>query len=160
MIIRIAILAACAGTLALAQADIARASYGAASESGSLARLTDVEAEPVIVLAQNGRSVSGSNIWSGGISTSRSRVAPKAGKNGVWVQPGDYDGDGRGRFRTRGRHSSATVRGIRMKKPGTARETKELTGTLVLNPRSDRKKGGNGVETCGASRNCERVRRR
>ena len=41
MKMRIAILAACASTLALAQADVARANYGAALESKSLAWTND-----------------------------------------------------------------------------------------------------------------------
>ena len=76
MTMRIAILAACAGTLDLAQADRARASYGTASGSESPAKLTEVGAEPVVVLAQNIQNVSGNNTWSGG--NSRSRAALKA----------------------------------------------------------------------------------
>ena len=53
MTMRIAILAACAGTLALAQADVAQANYSAASESKTLVRIADVGSEPVIVVAQS-----------------------------------------------------------------------------------------------------------
>jgi hypothetical protein len=42
MKLRIAILAACASTLALAQVDVARANYNAASGSKSLVRITDI----------------------------------------------------------------------------------------------------------------------
>ena len=51
MTMRIAILAACAGTLALALADVARANYSVASESKTLVRNADVGPEPVIVIA-------------------------------------------------------------------------------------------------------------
>ena len=53
MTMRIAILAACAGTLALAQADVAQANYAPASESKTLVRNADVGVEPAIVVAQN-----------------------------------------------------------------------------------------------------------
>jgi hypothetical protein len=49
MKMRIAIFAACASTLALAQADIARANFGAASESKRLVRVADVGPKPMIV---------------------------------------------------------------------------------------------------------------
>jgi hypothetical protein len=49
MKIRIAILAACASTLALAQADVARANSITASESKSLVRIADVGPKPIIV---------------------------------------------------------------------------------------------------------------
>jgi hypothetical protein len=52
MKLRIAILAACASTLVLAQADVARANYGAAFESTSAVRITHVGLE-TIKLAQN-----------------------------------------------------------------------------------------------------------
>jgi hypothetical protein len=49
MKIRIAILAACAGTLTLAQADVARANSVTASETKSLVRIADVGPKPMIV---------------------------------------------------------------------------------------------------------------
>jgi hypothetical protein len=52
MKIRIAILAACASTLALAQADVARANYGAASESKIAVSVGESGAEPALVFAQ------------------------------------------------------------------------------------------------------------
>ena len=52
MTIRIAILAACAGTLVLAQADVARASYETASESKDPVSSTDVGPVPAIMVAQ------------------------------------------------------------------------------------------------------------
>lgn len=52
MNIRIAILAACAGTFALAQADVAQANYSAASGSKTLVKIADVGSEPAIVVAQ------------------------------------------------------------------------------------------------------------
>jgi hypothetical protein len=51
MKMRIAILATCAGTLAVAQADVARANYDAASESKSPVRITDVGPEPAVRMA-------------------------------------------------------------------------------------------------------------
>ena len=51
MKMRNAILAACASLLALAQADVARAHYGAASESKSRVRIADVGPKPLIVVA-------------------------------------------------------------------------------------------------------------
>lgn len=53
MKIRIAVLAACASTLALAQADVAQANYSAAFESKSPVRITDVGPVPAIMVAQN-----------------------------------------------------------------------------------------------------------
>ena len=49
MKMRTAIFAACASTLALAQTDVARANYGAASESKSLVRIADVGPKPMLV---------------------------------------------------------------------------------------------------------------
>jgi hypothetical protein len=49
MKIRTAIFAACASTLAVAQTDVARANFGAASESKSLVRIADVGPKPMIV---------------------------------------------------------------------------------------------------------------
>ena len=50
---RIAILAACAGMLVLAQADFARGNYDAACEAKGPVRSTDVGPEPTIMVAQN-----------------------------------------------------------------------------------------------------------
>ena len=61
MKIRIAIIAACVGTLALAQAELAQANYGVASESKPV-RVTDSGPEPVIVLAGETVVVTGSRI--------------------------------------------------------------------------------------------------
>jgi len=68
---RIAILAACASTLALAQADVARANYGAASESKGPVRITDVGSEPVIVVAQS--KDGGGNVDIGAFETQRQK---------------------------------------------------------------------------------------
>jgi hypothetical protein len=51
MKMKIAILAACVGTVALAQADIARANYAAAYELKSFLRISDVRTGPVFVRA-------------------------------------------------------------------------------------------------------------
>ena len=48
---KIAILAACASTFALAQANPTQAAYAGAAESKILVRITDVGPEPMIVLA-------------------------------------------------------------------------------------------------------------
>jgi hypothetical protein len=47
MKMRIAIIAACASTLALAQADVARANYITASESKSLVGIAEIGSEPM-----------------------------------------------------------------------------------------------------------------
>ena len=49
MKIRIAIFAACASTLALAQIDVARADFGTASECKSLVRIANVGPKPMLV---------------------------------------------------------------------------------------------------------------
>jgi len=62
MNIRIAILAACAGTLVLAQINLAQAAHVGAAESTSLARTTEVGSGPATMLAQSIISTSRSNI--------------------------------------------------------------------------------------------------
>ena len=102
MTIRIAILAACAGTLALTQPDIALANYSAASDSGGPASSTAAGAEPVIVLAQSAIVTSRSNITRpskraegnqamGDVSTTRGRkVQPaKTGKDPIFDRWGN-----------------------------------------------------------------------
>ena len=91
MNIRIAILAACASTLALTQADVARANYDAASESKAIVKTAGVGLEPTIVFAQNASiSTTRSNIKRSGraetndalmgVSTTRGRVTSVRGK--------------------------------------------------------------------------------
>ena len=141
MTMRIAILAACASTLTLAAATGAFAQstpnpipgvnilYGQKAGAGT--------AQPSI--SDQGAAGNLSNYRSrqkvqGGLpghKTSRTFLDGNAsvGTRGVRVQAGDYDGDGRAEFRTRGRNSSATVRGIRTEKPSAAGTTRG-SGTL------------------------------
>jgi hypothetical protein len=77
MTIRIAILVACAGTLALAQSDMARANTTGAFESKNTARVTEIGPESIIVVAQN---QGGSQVQEVVVTGSRVPKLPKAGK--------------------------------------------------------------------------------
>lgn len=71
MNIRIAIIAACAGTLALTQADSAQANYSVASGPKTLVGIAGVGQEPAIIVAQGAP-----------ISTSRSNIKHPSQKAG------------------------------------------------------------------------------
>jgi hypothetical protein len=89
---RIGLLAACASTLVLMQADLAQAGYGALPGSRVPARTAETGPEPAIVLAQSAIVTSRSNIKRptkaaernsalGAVSTTRGRtLQPGAGK--------------------------------------------------------------------------------
>jgi hypothetical protein len=72
---KIAILAACVGTLALAQADVARATYSAASAAKSAIGMNDVGSQPVIVVATV-VNTSHSNIRHPGVKSKKTKTAP------------------------------------------------------------------------------------
>ena len=83
---RIAIIAACAGTLVLASADLTLANPAGALEPRSAARITDVAPDAAIKLAQNAAIVtSRSNIKHPGVKkekpktgTGKSRISDQA----------------------------------------------------------------------------------
>jgi hypothetical protein len=79
MTIRIAIIAACAGTFALAQADFAQATYAAAPASKSVIGMNDVRSQPVIVVATL-INISHSNIRHPGVKSKETKTAPALSK--------------------------------------------------------------------------------
>jgi hypothetical protein len=117
---RIGLLAACASTLVLLQADLAQAGYGALPGSRVPARTAETGPEPAIVLAQSAIVPSRSNIKRptraaeansalGQVSTTRGRKLPlvepavggKPPSRLIGPALGDVNGDGR-RNRTTG----------------------------------------------------------
>ena len=133
MTMRIAILAACAGTLTLAAMTgafaqssnqrIPGSGFGTAQPS-----ITDQGyAGPGNATASRGR-ISRSHKKSGTFLDGSASF----GMRDVTVRPGDYDGDGRAKFRTKGRYSAATVRGIRMGRPGTSQAGKTTGEPIVI----------------------------
>ena len=139
MTMRIAILAACAGTLTLA------AMTGAFAQSSNQ-RIPGSgfgTAQPSITdqgYAGPGNATASRGRISRSPSTRRaelfSTVAHRFGMRDVTVRPGDYDGDGRAKSRTKGRYSAATVRGIRMGRPGTSQAGKTTGEPIVSSNKS------------------------
>jgi hypothetical protein len=143
MTMRNAILAACAGALALAAATGAFAQSSRQRLPGSDIGAFEGKPAPGQLQRQPGPGTAQPSISdqgaAGNLTSYRALPKPRVGLPGakkgrafldgnasvgtrrVGVQVGDYDGDGRrGRFRTHGKNSAATVRGVRMERPGTA----------------------------------------
>jgi hypothetical protein len=142
MTMRIAILAACASTLALAATTGAFAQSSNNRLPGSDIGAFEGKPAPGRLHRQPGAGTAQPSISdqaaAGNLTSYRAVPKPRDGLPGakkgrafldgdasvgtrrVGVQVGDYDGDGRrDGFRTRGRHSAATVRGLRLDRPAT-----------------------------------------
>jgi hypothetical protein len=82
MTLRIAIIAACAGTFALAQTNLAQAAYAGAAESKNRATIANVWSDPAIVVATL-INTSHSNIRHPGVKKSRTSKGSNKGKQGI-----------------------------------------------------------------------------
>jgi hypothetical protein len=143
MAIRNAILAACASTMALVVTTGAFAQSGNKRLPGSDVGAFEGKPAPGRLRPQPGAGTAQPSISdqaaAGNLTSYRALPKPRAGlpdrtkvrafpdgnasvgTRRVGVQAGDYDGDGRSDgLRTRGRHSTATVRGLRLERPATA----------------------------------------